>query len=190
MTFTATPLDPTFNYNFQVNGTTVQNGSSNTFAGNTFADGDIVTVDVTNSNSCVTTFNAVTITVHPLPSGVLVPVENSGNTANDGVICTGATIVFTAPAGFTNYDFIKNGATVQSGASDTYSTSALVNGDQVTVAMKSSNGCIGLSNTITITVNLLPVVAPITGTLSVCINNTTTLSNATSGGVWSSSIQP
>ena len=105
---------------------------------------------------------------------------------NDGIICTGATVVFTAPTGFTNYDFILNGITVQSGASNTYSNNSLVNGDQAEVAVTNSNGCIGLLNTITVTVNPLPVVSSITGTLSVCVNSTTTLTDATAGGVWSS----
>ena len=61
-----------------------------------------------------------------------------------------------------------------------------MNGDQIQVAVTNSNGCIGLLNTITITVNPLPVVSSITGTLPVCINNTITLSDATAGGVWSS----
>ena len=38
-----------------------------------FADGDIVTVDVTNSNGCVTTFNTITLTVHALATGTLTP---------------------------------------------------------------------------------------------------------------------
>src|ERR1019366_635989 len=41
-------------------------------------------------------------------------------------------------------------------------------------------------NTITVTVNTLPAVAPITGTMSVCLNNTTQLSDATGSGVWTS----
>ena len=116
----------------------------------------------------------------------MIPVENSGLTPDDGIICTGATVVFTAPAGFTNYDFILNGATVQSGASRTYTNSTLANGDVVKVAVTNGSSCIGLLNTITITVNPLPVVAPITGTLSVCVGATTTLSSTTTGGTWAS----
>ena len=59
MTFTA---DPGFdNYNFQVNGSTVQNGAGNTFSTTSLANNDVVTVDVTNSNGCVSTFNAITM---------------------------------------------------------------------------------------------------------------------------------
>ena len=97
-----------------MNGTTVQNGPSNIYSSTTLILGDKVTVDVTGSNNCVSTFGPVTMTVHLLPTGTLVPIENSGNTANDGIICTGATVIFTAPTGFTNYDFLLNGATVLS----------------------------------------------------------------------------
>ena len=174
------------NYNFQVNGTTVQNGGGNIYSTTSLSSSDAVTVIVTNSNGCIATFGPVSVTVNPLPTGILVPVENSGLTSNDGIICTGATIVFTAPTGFSNYDFIKNGITIQSGAGNTYSTSALITGDQFTVAVTNGGGCVGLLNTITVTVNTLPGVAAITGNTSVCLNNTTQLSDATGGGVWTS----
>ena len=185
VTFTAT--SGYNNYNFSVNNSSAQNGSANTFSSTGFVNGDIVTVDVTNVNSCITTFNSITLVVNALPTGTLVPVENSGNTPNDGIICTGATVIFTAPTGFTNYDFLLNGATIQSGASNTYSNSALINDDRLQVAVTNASGCIGLLNTDTITVNPLPAVAPITGTFNVCVNSTTTLTDATISGVWASS---
>ena len=184
VTFTATTGYTS--YNFKIGGSSVQVGAGNTFSTTTLANGNVVTVDVTNSNGCISTFGPVTMTVNPLPTGTMTPVENSGLTPDDGIICTGATVVFTAPTGFTNYDFILNGATVQSGASRTYTNSTLANGDVVKVAVTNGSSCIGLLNTITITVNPLPVVAPITGTLSVCVGNTTALADATSGGTWSS----
>ena len=185
-TFTAT--SGYTNYNFKVNGTTVQNGAGNTFSSTALANGDVITVDVTNSNSCVATFNSITITVNPLPTGTLAIAENSG-TPNDGIICTGASVTFTAPNGFTNYNFLLNGASVQNGASKTYTTTTLANNDKVTVAVTNSGGCIGILNQYTITVNPLPTVAPITTTapsFDVCIGSTITLQDATSSGVWSS----
>ncbi len=186
VTFTATS-DPAFtNYIFKVNGAPVQNSGANTYSTTSLVNGDIITVDVTNSNSCVSTFGPVTMVVNALPIGTLTSVENSGNTPDDGIICTGATVVFTAPTGFTNYDFILNGLTVQSGGSRTYTNSTLNNGDVVKVAVTNGSNCIGLLNPVTITVNTLPVVQPINGTLNVCVNNTTALSVITPGGVWSS----
>ena len=172
------------NYNFQVNGTTVQNGAGNTFSTTTLANGDVITVDVTNANSCITTFNSITITVNPLPTGTLAIAENAG-TPNDGIICTGTPVTFTAPNGFTNYNFLLNGASVQNGASKTYTTTTLANNDKVTVAVTNSGGCIGILNQYTITVNPLPTVAPITTTapsFDVCIGSTITLQDATNTG--------
>ena len=48
------------------------------------------------------------------------------------------------------------------------------------------NGCVDSVST-TVTVNALPVVAPITGNTITAVTDAITLSNATSGGVWSSS---
>ncbi len=175
------------NYDFKVNGSTVQNGSANTYSSTTFANGDVVTVEVSSANACITTFNSVTITVNALPSGTLVPVENSGNTADDGIICTGTSVVFTAPAGFTNYNFLLNAISIQNGPSNTYTNATLANGDMVAVAITNASGCIALLNTVTVSVNSYPVVQPITGTTTICVNETTALSNTTPAGVWSTS---
>jgi len=70
--------------------------------------------------------------------------------------------------------------------------SIVVNPTATTTYYANGNGgCLtnpGTCNTIAITVTAAaPTVASITGTLSVCIASTTALSDATSGGVWSSS---
>lgn len=49
----------------------------------------------------------------------------------------------------------------------------------------SASGCSSIVTT-TLTVNALPSVAPITGTAQECVGATTTLSDATAGGTWSS----
>ncbi len=173
-------------YTFKVNGTVTQIGTANTYSTTTINNGDVITVDVANTNTCSTTFNSITQTVNALPTGTLVAVENSGNTANDGIICTGAIVTFTAPGGFTNYNFLLNNVSVQNSAIATYATSGLINGDKMQVVITNSNNCIAFLNTINITVNTLPTIAAITGTTSVCVNSTTNLADATSGGTWSS----
>lgn len=47
-------------------------------------------------------------------------------------------------------------------------------------------GCLNVTNA-TFTINALPTVAAITGSNSVCLGSTTTLTNATTGGIWRSS---
>jgi len=56
----------------------------------------------------------------------------------------------------------------------------------ISYAVTNAGGCTTTVNA-TVTVSGLPTVAPITGSASVCVGNTSNLSNVTSGGVWSSS---
>ncbi|MEO6718763.1 MAG: Ig-like domain-containing protein [Ferruginibacter sp.] len=186
--FTATPGLGN-NYEFLLNtNTPLQNGTLNTFSTTGLANGDKVMVIVTNTNTCVTTSNIITMVVNAVPTGVMTIAENSGNLpANDGIICVGASVVFTAPTGFYNYDFLLNGISVQNSTTlRTYTTTTLVNGDKVTVAVKNGSGCIALLNEDTIRVNALPPVAPISGGSAVCVNDTTRFTSGTTGGVWTS----
>jgi uncharacterized protein YjdB len=62
-----------------------------------------------------------------------------------------------------------------------------VSGGPVTISYVATSGCGTATATKTITVNPLPVVASITGTLTVCSGASTTLTDATPSGTWSSS---
>ncbi len=168
------------NYTFKINGSAIYNGPDSIFNTTTLTDGKLVTVDVTNSNGCISTFGPITMHVNALPTGTLM--VSPSNT-----VCAGAIVVFTATSGFTNYNFLLNGASIQSGPSNVYTTSSLHDQDKVTVTVTNGSGCVALFNSFTITVNALPTVAPITGTMSVCVNSTTTLADVTGGGTWSSS---
>ena len=185
VTFTAT--SGYSNYNFKVNGVTVQNGASNIYSNNALTNGASVTVDVTSASGCINIFNTVVITVNPVPVGTLTHAENSGVAANDFIICAGASVSFTATAGFTNYRFLANGVQVQTGASNIYTTTTIANTNVVTVQATNSFGCISTFGSSAFTVNALPAVNPVTGTNSVCVGFTTQLANTTVGGVWSSS---
>ncbi|MFI5423068.1 MAG: Ig domain-containing protein, partial [Nitrososphaerales archaeon] len=188
VTFTASPSF--YSYNFKINGVSKKVGAGNTFAptAGSLIDGDIVSVDVSNANTCVTTFNTITMKVNALPAGTLAIAETSGTTSNDGKICAGAPVTFTAPTGFTNYTFLLNGSAApgQNGT-NVYTTSALANNDQVTVSLTNASGCSAILNTYTMVVDPLPAISLITGTMNVCVNSTTSLSEATGGGTWSSS---
>jgi hypothetical protein len=61
-----------------------------------------------------------------------------------------------------------------------------VSGGTATISYTVATACGTAVATHAVTVNALPAISPITGTLSVCVGATTTLSDATSGGVWSS----
>jgi hypothetical protein len=183
--FTATSGFST--YTFKKNGATFQTGGNNVASNVTgLADGDIITVTVSNAGACSAVFNADTIKVNPLPVGTLTALENSGNAPNDNIICKGDTVVFKATAGYSNYNFELNGTTVQYGPDSIYSTGTLLNGDKVSVEVTSSFGCVASFNTVTITVNNLPPVDTITGPTTVCVGSVITLNSLTPGGVWSS----
>ena len=176
VTFTATPLDPTYNYNFQVNGSTVQNGSANTYSSTSIISTDVITVDVTNSNACTTTSNPVSVTVTPSPTVV----------THDQTACAPATVDLTASAvtsgstpGLTFTYFTDPGGTL------VYSTPATAGAGTYYIEGTTAGGCSAISP-VTVTINPLPVVAAITGNTNVCIANTTNLSDATTGGAWSS----
>ena len=175
------------NYSFNVNGAQQQNGTSNIYTNSALTNGAIITVDVTSAAGCLSTFNNIVITLSPVPSGTLTVTENSGVASNDFIICSGATVTFTATAGFTNYRFLLNGTQVQNGASNIHTNTTIGNGNAVTVEVTNSSGCISTFSSTAITVNSLPVVNPITGTNNVCVNSTTALANTTAGGVWASS---
>ncbi len=130
---------------------------------------------------CINLWPCSNITVNPLQlvkDNLLR--KHSGNTPNDGIICTGAAVVFTATSGFTNYNFKLNGITVQYGAGNTYTSDTLHNGDVISVEVTNSTNCVA-SFTNTITVNTLPDAGTISGSSSVCAGSTITLTDANQG---------
>lgn len=130
---------------------------------------------VTNLAGCATTVTAnVTVNVVPVVdviTGTLSACVNAttdlDNTTGSGVWSSSATGIGTVNA-----------------------TTGLVSGisaGNTTISYSVTNGfgCIGRSTAV-VTVNPLPIVAAISGTLNTCIGGTTTLANATATGVWSS----
>ena len=113
-------------------------------------------------------------------------------------VCTGASVTYTATT--TNagsmavYTWKVNGATVAQGKDTFYTSTTIANGDVVSCTLNTNNTCqvtnVINSNTITMTVNAttsVPVNA-ITGNTGICsIGGTTTLTETTVGGAWSSS---
>ena len=119
-------------YQFYIDGVPAQNSSSNIFNTTTLTNGANVTVIVSNSFSCSTTFGPVSITVNDLPSGNL--------TADKTTICAGDNVKFTATPGYDNYQFLVNGSPVQTGNSNVYNSLAtLVNNATVTVQVTKSS---------------------------------------------------
>ena len=150
--FIATPIGFT-SYEFFDGLTSIQNSTSISFSSSTLLPGNSITVVATNLGCTGLASNASVTTVNLAPQIVLTSSDA------DNLLCgTGQSITFTAsPPGFTNYDFLNSGSNIQSGASNTYTTTALTNGSMIEVIATSSSGCIGqTSNAITTSVNPIP----------------------------------
>lgn len=139
--------------------------TSNTFITSTLADNDVVTVELTSSETC-TTSNPVssnsisTIVNENLPPAVSI-------TVSDSDFCQGDSVIFTATAengGTPSYQWKVDGVNVN-GTGNTYTTNGLTNGQEVSVVMTSSETCLtektATSNVIGVIVNpnLTPTVS-------------------------------
>lgn len=152
VTFTVTGTAA--NYDFKVNGSTVQSGPSNGYTTSLLATGTQNISVVLSNNICQTTLGPVAITVNPMPNATLTVSESSG-AINDNSICPGSQVIFSAIPGSSNYNFKVDGISQQSGASSSYTTTALTNNQSVTVEV-TNNGCTSISNPQVITVNSVP----------------------------------
>ncbi|WP_035717591.1 beta strand repeat-containing protein, partial [Flavobacterium succinicans] len=144
----------------------------------TAADSGIYTVIVTQ-NGCVSVeSDQVTVTANVTPS---VPTLNAtGNT----IICEGGSVRLHTSS-LTDNIWFKDGLVIPGVTGSDYIATTT---GTYTVESSNTSGCVsGLSVPIVVTINPNRIVAPITGADRVCANASITLSNATSGGVWSSS---
>ena len=159
VTFTATPTNggTTPTYQWKLNGINVGTNIT-TYTNAAFANGDIVTCQLTSNATCATgspaTSNAVTMTVN-LNVAASISIVASANP-----ICSGTSVTFTATptnGGTTPiYQWKLNGINVGIN-STTYTNAALANGNTVTCSMTSNATCAtgspATSNTVTMTVN-------------------------------------
>ncbi|MBK9392303.1 MAG: hypothetical protein IPN68_19735 [Bacteroidetes bacterium] len=182
--FTATPVNggtPTYQW---YNGAVPVGTNSATFSSNTLSNGDVISVVMTSSPTCVSgspaTSNLVTMTVNPvLPVSVSI-------TADATTICAGTTVNFTATpvnGGTPTYQWY-NGAVPVGTNSATFSSNTLSNGDVISVVMTSSLTCVSgspaTSNLVTMTVNpVLPVSVSITADATTICAGTTVNFTAT-----------
>ena len=129
VTFTGAPTAA--NYNFRVNGVSVQNGALSTYSTSALVNGNTVDVIVTNASGCTGTSGVITMTVNANPL--------AGLTSSDGdnIICAGESVTFTGSGG-TNYEFFVDGTSVQNGAVATYVTTGLLSGQVVTVRVSNA----------------------------------------------------
>ena len=134
------------NYDFRVNGTSVQSSASNIFNTTSLNNNDAVSVVVTNANQCSLTTAPVIITVYALPTA---PIVTAGGPL---VFCLGGSVTLTA-ATATTYQWYKDGTLIAGATLQSYTANA--SGDY-TVAITNGNSCGATSLPVTITVNPLP----------------------------------
>ncbi|MBY0348053.1 MAG: Ig-like domain-containing protein, partial [Hydrotalea flava] len=158
-----------------------------------------------NSASCITASNSIQLSVHPIP---IVSVQSNSP------LCAGGTLFLSSTVNGNN-NFVNNSKKnnndnddndkSKNNHSNTYSyqwngpngfTSTLANPSIANVTTAASGSYLltltdnyGCSNTAqtSVTVNPLPVIAPITGDSGTCAGSTVQLTTTTKGGVWSSS---
>lgn len=152
--FIATPLGYT-NYEFFDGTTSVQSGASITYTSSNLQIGNSITVVASNMGCTGPPSNPSVTTVNLNPDIVLTSSDP------DNILCGGGgdSVMFTAsPAGFANYNFIENGTSVQSSASNTYVV-AVTATSTLEVITTSQSGCVdSASNVITTSVNPIPTV--------------------------------
>lgn len=195
VTFTANPSNggSSPQYAWKVNGSTVGTNSTS-FSSSTLANGDVVTVELTNSDACVSTAtvtsNSITMTVNPS----VTPQVAVSNNSTGNVVCDGTSVLFTAtPTNGGNapvYQWIVNGAPVGTNSS-TYTLQQSPGVYDVRVALVSSASCLtqatDTSSISTITVDALPTVTLTTPFIinAYCKEDTIPLTGTPSGGTFS-----
>ena len=160
VTFTATPTNggTSPSYQWKLNGSTNVGSNSPTFITTALANNDLVTVEMTSNETCITsspaTSNSISTTVDSnLPASVSIISSD-----NDNTICSGSNVVFTATpnnGGSPSYQWKLNGNSIGSD-SNTFTSSSLADNDVISVVMSSqtcSSGTAVTSNSITTVVN-------------------------------------
>lgn len=125
----------------------------------------VYTVTATASTTCVSR-GSTTVTINTAPSAI------SGSTS----LCVGSSSTLTSPGGGTWTSDATGVATI--GVSDGIVSAVSVGTSRITYTLPT--GCV--ATTVVTVYNL----APIAGSSTVCVGSTTSLTNPTGGGVWSS----
>lgn len=192
VTFTANPVNggSSPSYQWKKNGSNIAGATSPTYTTSTLANSDQISVVLTSSLACVTsstgTSPAVTMTLGTVPASVSI-----GSTGSS--ICSGTAVTFTATptngGSSPSYQWLLNGSSIGGATSPTYSSSSLVNGDQVSVRMTSSIACATGSpatssiTTMTVTASGEPTVS-ITSVPSVSFSSSSTFAGASPTYQW------
>ena len=132
------------------------------------------TISYATSNSCGTAASSVVVTVNSIPV--------SGGITGAGAVCMGSTTALTdaAPGGVWSSTATSIATVNPFGVVNAIATGT------ATVSYTVTNSCGTAASSLVVTVSPLPVSGSITGAAAVCAGSTTALTDAATGGVWSS----
>ena len=131
------------------------------------------TITYAISTSCGAASTTTTVTVGAGGS--------AGTITGATSVCTGSSITLSDATSGGSWSTSSSVATVDA-SGNVYGLSA----GTATITYSLAGGCGAASTTATITVNPMPAVSPISGISTVCTGTSSTLSDATAGGTWSS----
>ena len=138
-------------YTYRIDGVQVHDSILSRYSTNSLAIGAHIISASAVYNSCF--YSAVNKVNEVLSFPSLSFVSSDVN----DTICAGDAIVFTGSSGFDEYDFFKNGISMQKGISSTFGTSTLANGDVVLLVASTYGQCYRTSQEIKTTVSAIPV---------------------------------
>jgi len=128
------------NYQFYVNGSSVQSGVTSTFSTVSLSNGDAVYVVVTNASGCNDISLTLTTTVNPRPAPVL-----TGNLA----VCTDAIETYNTEPGMSGYVWSVTGGTITSGGTATDADATItwntIGSQTISVNYTDANGCTAIT---------------------------------------------
>jgi RHS repeat-associated protein len=161
VTFTASGSHPLTSYQWQENGSNVGTGSTYTTTANSVAQLQSIRLTATTNASCVSNTSA-TGSAQSIPF-VVTPVTTPSVSisANPGSsICAGRSVTFTANTSgggsSPSYQWYSNGAVISGATASTYTSTTLVNGQQISCVLTNNSSCTtastATSNVITMTV--------------------------------------
>jgi hypothetical protein len=161
------------NYNFRVNGTSVQNGGLTTYTTTTITNGAIIDVIVTSAGGCTVTSSGITNTVLVLP--VATATSNSP-------VCAGSPLTLSGgPAGMTTYSWTGPDGFTANTRNPIVSPSATgAMAGVYSLKVTNTSGCTSAAATTTVMVNALPV-ATAASNSPVCTGSPLTLSGGPAG---------
>ena len=174
------------NYNFKLNGTSVQNGTGTTYTTTTLNNGDAVKVIVTSAGGCTDSTSVITTSVNPAPS-------TSSITGNATPACSAQGEIYSVDitAGSTYSWGLPSGATIvgnSTGNSITVNFAA-ISGD-ITVIETNTAGCVGTTQTLTVNLQSCALNADfISDKTTICPDDSVLFTDNSTGTTGSTSYQ-